>query len=108
MHDSQVRLQLFDVRPEADFNVFHIRDAKRLPLAAMDQLGSHPKFDAKALKVFMAGDEAEAEQAWRYATAAGIANTYVLAGGVNLWLTVGSQQAFTPLWGTGYPSRFRQ
>jgi len=88
MHDSQVRLQLLDVRPEAAFNVFHLRDARRVGLADMHQLASHPKFDTKALKVFIAADEADAEQAWRYATAAGIPNIYVLEGGVNLWLTV--------------------
>ncbi len=88
MHDSQVRLQLFDVRPEAAFNVFHLRDARRVRREDMQQLSSQPRFDAKALKVFIAADEADAERAWRYAAAAGVPNIYVLDGGVNLWLAV--------------------
>lgn len=88
MHDSQVRLQLLDVRPEAEFNVFHLRDARRVLLRDMHQRASHPKFDPKALKIFIADGEAQAEEAWRYARAAEIPNIYVMEGGVDLWLAI--------------------
>lgn len=88
LHDPQVRTQLLDVRQEAEYNVFHLKGAKRIEVDDLLSPETSPKFDAKALKIFIAHDEAQAELAWRRTTAAGLRNAYVLAGGVDLWLSI--------------------
>ncbi|MCA9553776.1 MAG: rhodanese-like domain-containing protein [Myxococcales bacterium] len=88
LHDPQSRLQLLDVRSEGEFNLFHIKDAHRITLESLREGPPKPRFDPKALKIFIAQGEREADEAWRLATAAGNRDCYVLAGGIDLWLAV--------------------
>jgi rhodanese-related sulfurtransferase len=88
LHDAQSRVQLIDVRSEADFNLFHLKDARRMTLAELERDEGRPTFDPKALKIFIGAGEAEAEAAWRLATAGGTRDAYILAGGVDLWLAI--------------------
>ena len=85
MHNNRIALRIVDVRREADFNLFHLRDAERWV--------EGPYGDAQALlwapaavKVVMGNDEVEADRAYRRLRALGVLNVYVLAGGVNGWL----------------------
>lgn len=82
--NSRMKVVLVDVRGEADYNVFHLRGARRIPL---DQL--QPTLPTAGVAVvLMSNDEAAAEAAWLRLTALGQPNAYVLAGGVNLWLDI--------------------
>lgn len=83
-HNNRARVFLIDVRDEADYNLFHLRYAKRVP--AEEVIGQYPI--EGTLVVVMSNDEARAEEAWKRLWVQGQRNAYILAGGVNLWLDV--------------------
>ncbi len=87
MHNNQIQLVLFDVRDEADFNRFHLADARNVDLEALAN-GEPKEIDPKEVFVVMSNDEARAEQAWKRLAVRRGANAYVLAGGLNRWLDV--------------------
>jgi len=89
-YDQTVILTMIDVRPEADYNLFHVRGAVNIPAP---ELKSHiPELLAtaapNAVYVVMSNDETLATQAWRLLTAEGVPNVYLLEGGLNYWITV--------------------
>jgi len=97
MHNNQVRLEILDVRDEADFNVFHLMDAKRVTL---DDLHGpfaesiHPE----AVVILVSNGEQRATEAWKLLKAATNANAYVLEGGINQWIRVyGSLSEHDPI-----------
>ncbi len=95
MHGNQMPLVLLDVRPESDFNVFHLLDARRVELDDFT-----PRWAAgvpsNAVVVVMSNDEAGAHEAWKRLAVllnprpeipvTDRSRVYVLAGGVNRWL----------------------
>ncbi|MBP1703189.1 MAG: putative rhodanese domain protein [Chloroflexi bacterium] len=87
--DTQVNLVMLDVRDEADYNLFHIRGARHLPLsqlaAAIPQLLLEPA--ANTVYVLMSNDETAATEAWKVMTAESVPNLYILEGGINNWLS---------------------
>ncbi|MGQ9590939.1 MAG: YeeE/YedE thiosulfate transporter family protein [Planctomycetota bacterium] len=86
-HNRLVRLQVFDVRAEADYNLFHLFDAVRLEPSKIDASAAR-RIPAGAVVVLVSNDEAAAVRAWMRFAALGVPNAYWLAGGVNLWLDV--------------------
>jgi rhodanese-related sulfurtransferase len=89
-YDQKVILTIIDVRPEADYNLFHVHGALNIPLA---DLKSHvpellAKSAANAIYVVMSNDETLATDAWKLLTAESISNVYILEGGINNWLLV--------------------
>lgn len=95
MNDRKIITLLVDVRGEADYNLFHIRDARHVPY---DQLNSIvEEFHAlpeNAVVFVMSNDEAQAVEAWRYLVAERVVNVYILEGGVNGWLNTFGEQDF--------------
>lgn len=87
LHDGRAPVRVLDVRDEAEWNAFHLRDALRVSLDDLDR-GRAPALPAGAIVVVTSNDEARAEDAWRRLVVLGVPNVYVLAGGVNLWLDV--------------------
>jgi rhodanese-related sulfurtransferase/cytochrome c biogenesis protein CcdA len=88
-YDQKVILTMIDIRPEADYNLFHVRGAQNLPLA---DLKTHvPALLAtaapNAIYVVMSNDESLATQAWKLLTAESIPNVYILEGGINNWIS---------------------
>ncbi len=87
MNDHKIITMLIDVRDEADYNLFHVRDARHVP---MDELSTIvEEFHAlpeNAVLFLMSNDEARATEAWRYLVAESVVNVYILEGGVNNWL----------------------
>jgi rhodanese-related sulfurtransferase/uncharacterized membrane protein YedE/YeeE len=88
-YDQKVILTMLDVRPEADYNLFHVLGAQNFPLA---DLKAHiPTLLASAapnaIYVVMSNDETLATQAWKTLTAESIPNVYILEGGINNWIT---------------------
>ena len=84
MHNNQLDLTLVDVRPETDFNLFHLVDAQRVTLRTLDD-GWSRRLSDDAVVVVMSNDEQAAEQAWKRLAVQRV-NAYVLAGGINRWL----------------------
>ncbi len=95
MNDRKIDTLLIDVRSEADYNQFHIRDARRVP---MEDLGAIvEEFHAlpdNAVVFLMSNDETQATEAWKFLVAEGVINAYILEGGVNNWLTTFGEEDF--------------
>jgi rhodanese-related sulfurtransferase len=79
---------MLDVRPESDFNLYHIRGALNVPLdklpSIIPDLLSEPP--ANSVFVLMSNDETAATQAWKQLSASTVPNVYILEGGVNNWI----------------------
>lgn len=87
MQNNQIVLNLIDVRDESNWNLFHLADAKREPLAAIDPAWIK-KLSADSIKVVMSNDEEAANQAAVKLIAHGARNVYILEGGINKWIAV--------------------
>jgi rhodanese-related sulfurtransferase len=87
LHDTQLKVIMLDVRDEVDYNLFHILDARHVPVenipSIVDELHLEP---ANTLFVTMSNDEAKATDAWKILQAEGVPNAYILEGGINNWL----------------------
>jgi rhodanese-related sulfurtransferase/uncharacterized membrane protein YedE/YeeE len=83
------KLLILDVRSERDYNLFHLLDSRRVPLEDL-AAGSLTKElldePPNAIIVLVSNDEAAATEGWKYLTAEGIMNVYLLGGGINGWL----------------------
>lgn len=87
MHDHKLKLVLLDVRPEADYNLFHLADALHIPLDEINMLVSDLQLEpANTVFLLMSNDEAGATEAWKALTAQSVPNVYILEGGINEWL----------------------
>lgn len=86
--DDRLRIVMLDVRPESDYNLFHIDGAYQISLEAIQPL-TRELLAASAVNtvyVVMSNDESAATQAWKTLVAESIPNVYILEGGVNNWL----------------------
>jgi rhodanese-related sulfurtransferase len=85
MHNNQIELVMLDVRSEADYNLFHLLDARHATLSDLES--DRPESIAPdAVVVTMSNDEELAVEAWQRLAVHRNVNAYVLAGGVNRWL----------------------
>jgi rhodanese-related sulfurtransferase len=90
--NASIAVRIIDVRPEADFNIFHIAGAQRLDPA---QIANSPTtlnrlLSAPGNMVFflIADGEDASTQAWKALKASGVLNLYIIEGGINKWLEV--------------------
>ena len=87
VHDSRIKAVMIDVRDERHYNLFHIHDARHVPLedlvSASEQLMQEP---ANTVFITMSNDEARATEAWKILKAESLPNVYLLEGGVNNWI----------------------
>jgi rhodanese-related sulfurtransferase/uncharacterized membrane protein (DUF485 family) len=95
MYDKRLNLVMLDVRDEAEYNLFHLLDARHAPLAEIkaqaDELHNEP---ANTLTVVMSNDEADATEAWKILAAESVPNVYILEGGINGWIDTFASAAF--------------
>lgn len=87
MRNDLVERVLLDVRPEDDYNEFHLKDARRTTLAELDK-GWAKGIEPEAVVVIMSNDERAATEAWKRVAVYPNANAYILAGGINRWLAL--------------------
>jgi rhodanese-related sulfurtransferase len=88
VYNQKVNLIMLDVRPEADYNLYHIDGALNVPLDKLpsiipDLLTEPP---ANSVFVLMSNDETAATEAWKQLVASSVPNVYILEGGVNNWI----------------------
>jgi hypothetical protein len=88
---------MLDVRPESDYNLYHIDGAINIPAEILESiipdLLSEPP--ANSVFVLMSNDESAATDAWKKLSAASVPNVYILEGGVNNWIAFfGSEEGF--------------
>ncbi len=95
IHDDAIRVRMLDVRPEAEYNLFHILDAERVDPAGLDvliaELHAAP---ANTVSVVMSNDEGAAAEVWKTLVAAAVPNVYMLEGGINNWLDTFAAEEF--------------
>ncbi len=94
-YDDTLKLILLDVRSEADYNLFHLREAQHITPDQWPELATtlHDE-PANAVVVLMGNDEAAATEAWKYLRAEGTRNLYLLEGGVNNWIATFGDEEF--------------
>ena len=88
VYNQSINLIMLDVRPESDFNLYHIKGAINVPLDKLpsiipDLLTEPP---ANSVFVLMSNDETAATKAWKQLSASTVPNVYILEGGVNNWI----------------------
>lgn len=101
-YDVSVNLIVIDVRDQANFNLFHLRDSVRmdpadLPAAVRD-LQALP---ANTVYILVSNGETLSTAAWKTLTALGLKNTYILEGGINNWISVYGHGDYALLASTG-------
>ncbi|HQF71520.1 MAG TPA: YeeE/YedE thiosulfate transporter family protein [Promineifilum sp.] len=93
--DDTLQTIILDVRSEADFNLFHLQEARHAPLAVLptmlDELRAAP---ANTVVVVVSNDEVAATEAWKYLRAESVRSVYILEGGVNNWLRTFGDETF--------------
>jgi rhodanese-related sulfurtransferase len=78
---------MLDVRNEADYNLFHILDARHVPLENIpDIVPALQEEPANTVFVVMSNDEQAATAAWKILVAESLPNVYILDGGINNWI----------------------
>jgi rhodanese-related sulfurtransferase len=97
-YNPLVNLVMIDVRDESDYNLFHLKDAQRVP---PEKLAGHMTewlaLPEETVFVLMSNDEARATAAWKTLAALDLRNVYILEGGINEWLAVYGVGQFTPV-----------
>lgn len=87
IEDPRLVVYMLDVRSEADYNLFHIEDARHTPLETLPELV--PEFNQQpgnTVFIVMSNDEVAATDAWKFLVAESVPNVYILEGGINHWL----------------------
>ncbi len=90
--DDDLHVLMLDVRSEADYENFHIADARHVSTTGivdtvMD-INLIKYFAGKTAIVVMSNDETAATEAWRTLITEDSLHVYILDGGVNNWLNV--------------------
>ncbi len=89
MYDDSKNLVLLDVRPEKDYNIFHIKNAKMVELDDIPQYASELLHEpANTVIVAICNNEKLSTTAWKWLTALNVPNVYILEGGINNWLDI--------------------
>ncbi|MEZ4767332.1 MAG: YeeE/YedE thiosulfate transporter family protein [Caldilineales bacterium] len=87
--NDTLRVVMIDVRPEAEFNQFHIAGSQNVPLAQISSIlpEVHARQAVNTVFVLMSNDEVAATDAWKTFQAESVTNAYILEGGINEWLS---------------------
>jgi len=88
MYNGTMSYQIFDVRDDSDFNLFHIIDAKKVTLDQLKDNRFIKTLPDRSVIVLVSNDETKAAQAWKILAIQGVSNIYILAGGINYWLAL--------------------
>ena len=88
VYNQNVNLIMLDVRPESDYNLYHIKGAINVPLDHLPSIvpGLLAEPPANSVFVLMSNDETAATEAWKQLSASAVPNVYILEGGVNNWI----------------------
>lgn len=103
IHDDTLNVIMLDVRPESDYNQFHILDARHVPAEEISALAPELRAEpANTVFVVMSNDETAATEAWKILRAESVPSAYILEGGINNWLATFGDEEF--LAGSAVPS----
>ena len=79
---------MLDVRPEAEYNLFHVRGAQNIQVSELSAFAKEliAEYTPNRVIVVMSNDETLATQAWKVLVAESVSNVYILEGGLNNWI----------------------
>jgi len=87
INDPTLQPVILDVRSEADYNLFHLVDARLVTPEMLPDLVAELRLAlVNTVVVVMSNDEEAASELWRELQAQSVANVYILEGGVNQWI----------------------
>jgi hypothetical protein len=88
VYNQNVNLIMLDVRPESDYNLYHLNGALNVPLDKLPGIIPALLTEPPANSVFalMSNDETAATEAWKQLVASSVPNVYILEGGINNWI----------------------
>jgi rhodanese-related sulfurtransferase len=93
--DDKVKTILLDLRPQADFNLFHLEGARNVTYEQLPELGKELREEpANTVIVLVSNDEAAATEAWKFMKGDSVNNLYILEGGVNNWIRTFADEEF--------------
>jgi rhodanese-related sulfurtransferase len=104
VYNQSINLILLDVRPESDFNLYHLKGAINIPLDKLPSIVPDLLLEPPANSVFvlMSNDETAATQAWKLLSASSVPNVYILDGGINNWIAFfGKHEGFKAISSVG-------
>ena len=102
IHDPKIKVVMLDVRDEVDYNLFHILDARHIPLEELpDHIEEFHFEPANTVFVTMSNDETAATEAWKILQAASVPNVYILEGGINNWIATFGDDELTKNFNAG-------
>jgi rhodanese-related sulfurtransferase len=97
-YNKLVNLVMLDVRDEADYNLFHIKDAERVQLDQLEDMATDLKAAPDGtVVVLMSNDETPATEGWKTLVAKGVPNVYILEGGINNFIATCCEVPFEPI-----------
>ena len=94
--DDTLKIVMLDVRPQEEYNQFHISGARNIPLDQIENAVPelHAQQAVNTVFVLMSNDETAATEAWKTLAAESVTNSYVLEGGINQWIeTFGKEES---------------
>ena len=95
MTDDTLQTIILDVRGEADFNLFHLQEARHAPPAALPGMVAELRAaPANTVVVVVGNDETAATEAWQFLRAESVLSAYILEGGINNWLRIFGDATF--------------
>jgi len=103
-----IDLVMLDVRDEADYNLFHIKDAERVQLDQLEDMAADLKAaPAGTVVVLMSNDETSATEGWKILAGLGVPNIYILDGGINNFIGSCDECLFPPIEGGDETLRYQ-
>jgi rhodanese-related sulfurtransferase len=97
IYNQNINLIMLDVRSESDYNLYHIKGARNIPLDKLSRILPDLLTEPPANSVFvlMSNDETAATDGWKQLVAAALPNVYILEGGINNWIALfGENEGF--------------
>jgi len=89
MHNDQVILNIIDVRSEAEFNIFHLKDAVNIQFNELkSEIPDWLLEPSNTVFVLVGNHEDISTEAWKILVSENVNNVYLLEGGINYWLDV--------------------
>ena len=98
-YSQKINLIMLDVRPESDYNLYHLNGAMNVPLNDLPRLIPDLLAEPSVNSVFvlMSNDEGAATEGWKILVASSVPNVYILDGGINNWIGFfGTEDDFEP------------
>ena len=88
IYDQNLKPVMLDVRPEAEYNLFHVRGAQNIQVSELPAYAKEliAEYTTNRVIVVISNDEALATQAWKVLVAESVSNVYILEGGINNWI----------------------